>query len=126
MVYLETGNATEAYRQAYDVSNMKPASINRLAHGQLENVNIRSRLKELREPIMDRHQITIDSLVAELEEARIAALTCETPQASAAVGATMGKAKLCGLDKQVIDNISSDGSMSPRHSVKVTLVKADD
>ena len=43
----------------------------------------------------------------------LAALAAETPQASAAVGATMGKAKLLGLDKQIIDHRSADGSMSP-------------
>ena len=27
LAYLETGNASEAYRRAYDVANMKPESI---------------------------------------------------------------------------------------------------
>ena len=35
-----------------------------------------------------------------------------------AVAATMGKAKLLGLDKQVIDHQSSDGSMSPAKPAK--------
>jgi pyruvoyl-dependent arginine decarboxylase (PvlArgDC) len=40
-------------------------------------------------------QVTEDSLIEELEQARLAALEAE--QASAAVAATMGKAKVCGL-----------------------------
>jgi phage terminase small subunit len=58
-------------------------------------------------------EVTAESLIAELEEARLIALGAETPQSSAAVAATMGKAKLVGLDKVVIDHKSSDGSMSP-------------
>ena len=101
--YLETGNASEAYRQCYDCSNMNGDSVNRTAKKLMDNVKIASRLEELRAPIIQKHNITIDSLIAELEEARIAALTAETPQSSAAVSATMSKAKLVGLDKQVIE-----------------------
>lgn len=61
---------------------------------------------------MRRHDLTVGDLLAELEEARQAALGAENPQSSAAVAATMGKAKILGLDKQVIDHKSSDGSMS--------------
>jgi hypothetical protein len=42
-----------------------------------------------------RHEITQDSLLEELEQARQSALT--NNQASAAVAASMGKAKLCGM-----------------------------
>lgn len=117
--YVETGNASEAYRRAYDSSKMKPESVYESASRLLADVKITARLAELREPIMQRHNVTVDSLVLELEEARRAALSADTPQSSAAVAATMGKAKLCGLDKQVIDLMSSDGSMTPRPSIDV-------
>lgn len=48
-MYLKTGNASEAYRQAYDASNMKPESVNRKAKDVLDNVKITSRLAELNE-----------------------------------------------------------------------------
>lgn len=111
--YLETGNASEAYRQAYDAEGMKPESVNRKAKEMMDNVKISARIAELRIPIIKRHNITVDGLIAELEEARIAALTAETVQGSAAVAATMAKAKLVGLDKQVIDHthrIVDDGT----------------
>ena len=114
LAYIETNNASEAYRLAYKASKMKPETINRKAAELKNNGKITARLAELREPIMQRHNVTVDSLVLELEEARQAALSAETPQSSAAVAATMGKAKICGLDKQVIDLMSSDGSMSPK------------
>ena len=119
--YIETGNASEAYRRAYSAGKMKPESVNESASRLLADVKITARLAELREPIMQRHNVTVDSLVLELEEARQAALSADTPQSSAAVAATMGKAKLCGLDKQVIDLMSSDGSMTPAASQDAVL-----
>lgn len=120
LAYLETGNASEAYRLAYDAENMKPESVNRLAKAQLDNVKIASRIDELRKPIIKRHNVTVDSLIAELEEARQAALSAETVQSAAAVGATMGKAKLCGLDKQVIEHRGD----IPIGSVTIEVVSA--
>ena len=49
-----------------------------------------------------RHTITIDDILQELEQSRLLAL--ENIQCSAAISATMGKAKLLGLDKQVIEH----------------------
>lgn len=101
--YLETGNASEAYRKCYDAENMKGSTINKKSSELLANGHITARIEELRAPIIQKHNITVDSLIAELEEARMAALCAETPQSSAAVSATMSKAKLVGLDKQVIE-----------------------
>ena len=44
-----------------------------------------------------RHAVTVGDLLQELEQARAAALAAPTPQSSAAVSATMGKAKMLGL-----------------------------
>ena len=97
MVYVETGNASEAYRQAYNAKNMKEASINVNASKLLADAKVALRIKELKSGHAKRHELTIDDLVDELEEARQAALLAESPQSSAAVSATMGKAKLLGL-----------------------------
>ena len=94
-VYIETGNASEAYRQSYNTAKMKPETVNRTAKQLLDNRKIAARLDELREEHAKRHEITVDDLVAELEEAR--KLAFETDKAAAAVSATMGKAKLLGL-----------------------------
>ena len=115
--YIETGNASEAYRKAYAADRMKPESVNRKAKELLDNGKISARVKELQGDIKQRHDVTVDSLLAELEEARKKALSAETPQSSAAVAATMGKAKLVGLDKQIVDHTSSDGSMTPQPTV---------
>ena len=112
IVYLETGNASEAYRQSYNAENMKPDSINVNASKLLADAKIAQRLEELRAPIIKKAQLTVEDLLRELEEARQLAIQTESP--APAVSATMGKAKLLGLDKQVIDHQSSDGSMSPK------------
>lgn len=115
--YIETGNASEAYRTAYAADKMKPESVNRKAKELLDNGKIAARVAELQGDIKQRHNVTVDSLLAELEEARQKALSAETPQSSAAVAATMGKAKLVGLDKQIIDHTSSDGTMTTKPTV---------
>jgi phage terminase small subunit len=102
--YVEQGNASEAYRRSFNAVNMKPDSINNKAYELLKRVDITARVDEIRAAAAKRNAITVDDLIAELEEARQAALTAETVQASAATGATMGKAKLLGMDKQVLEH----------------------
>lgn len=102
-VFVETGNASEAYRQAYKSDRKNANTIAVDASRLLDKPNVNRRIGQLREGHIKRHNVTVDSLIAELEEARIAALKADTVQASAATGATMGKAKLLGLDKQLIE-----------------------
>jgi phage terminase small subunit len=96
--YVETGNASEAYRQAYDAGGMKPATINVKACELLANGKVAARVAELRGKVETVHGVTVASLIAELEEARQVAKVRE--QGAAKVQATMGKAKLAGLDKE--------------------------
>ncbi|MDK1250596.1 terminase small subunit [Cronobacter sakazakii] len=119
--YIETGNASEAYRTAYAADKMKPEAVHVQASNLKDNPKIALRLKELQEEIRQRHNVTIDSLLAELEEARQKALSAETPQSSAAVAATMGKAKLTGLDKQVVELTGQGGG-----PVRVVTMSPDD
>lgn len=49
LAYLETGNASEAYRRAYDVSKMLSTTVNNKASEMMRNVSIRDRLTELQE-----------------------------------------------------------------------------
>lgn len=108
-LYIELGNASEAYRQSYDADSMNENTVNRKAKELLDNGKITARLDQIRKEHSKRHNITVDSLLLELEEARQAAFEGERPQVSAAVSATMGKAKLLGLDKQVIEHTGPNG-----------------
>lgn len=93
--YIETGNASEAYRRSYNAERMKPEVVAVKASELLAKGKIAVRIEALRGELRQRHEITVDDLVAELEEAR--KLAFETDKAAAAVQATMGKAKLLGL-----------------------------
>ncbi len=93
--YIETGNATEAYRLSYDAANMKNVTCNRRAKELLDNSKITARVRELQERARRRHDVTIDSITAELVEDREFARQLESP--SAALSATLGKARLHGL-----------------------------
>lgn len=122
-VYIETGNASEAYRAAYDAENMALPTVNRSAKALMDNRKIAARLEELRAPIIQKHNITVDSLITELEEARMAALTAETPQSSAAVSATMAKAKLVGFDRAIIEHVTKGIS---DYTINITAAKKPD
>lgn len=103
LAFVETSNKSEAYRMAYDCSKMKPESVWRKAVEVFDNVNVAARIKQLQDEAAARNRVTVDDLLRELEEARIIAMAAETPQSSAAVAATMGKAKLLGMDKQLVE-----------------------
>jgi len=101
--YIETGNASEAYRLNYGVEKMKPATVNRKAKFELDKGKIRARLTELQERHQERHNITVDSLTAELYADRAEAK--KVNQFSASIAALMHIAKLHGLitDKQKVE-----------------------
>ncbi|WP_156751074.1 terminase small subunit [Mesorhizobium sp. AA23] len=56
---------------------------------------VAARIAELRNAAAKRLEITVDDLVAELEDMRKLAMACKNP--AAGVAAVMGKAKLLGL-----------------------------
>lgn len=118
LAYVETGNASEAYRRAYDTEDMLPATVNRHAHGMLENDKVAARINELRSTVMERHRITVDDLLKELDEAR--AMGKATGKAAPMVAATMGKAKLLGLDKQV-----EEADTRPVGKIEIEIVGAE-
>ena len=118
--FVKTSNASEAYRLNYNSENMKPETVNRAAKELIDNPKVAARIKELRGDMEKQHQLTIADLIKELEEAR--ALAFETGRAGPAVQASMGKAKLLGFDRQIIDHQSSDGSMRT-HAPQYVIVK---
>jgi len=71
-----------------------------------ENEGVKQYLSELEAQTMKRHEVTIDTLLTELEEARLNAKTAKQP--SSEVSAVMSKAKLTGLlvDRQEIKDVS--------------------
>ena len=120
LAYVETGNASEAYRRAYDAGNMKPETVTKRASELLANGEVTGRVQQLQAATVERHEITVDDLIRELEEARTAASNQEKPQAAAMVAATLGKAKLLGMLTDKTELTGKDGGPVD-HSIKVSF-----
>lgn len=124
IAYVETGNASEAYRRSYNAEKMKPETVNRTAKEQLDNPKIAARLAELKAAHVERHEVTVDDLIRELEEARSIAMAGERQQPAAMVAATMGKAKILGLVQDKVDARLTGPDGGPiEHSLRVTFVE---
>lgn len=93
--YVKCGNASEAYKKAYSTGKMKAASINRLAKQLIDNIKITSRIKELREPVIEKAQITLEGHLADLLTLR--ELAVKYQQISAAINAEIARGKAAGI-----------------------------
>ena len=100
----ETGNKSEAYRKSHPNSvKWKDATVHNKASALSKLGEVSARLEQLQKDGLDSHGVTVGSLLKELERCREIALDLDTPQTSAAINAIMGKAKLVGLDKVIIE-----------------------
>jgi phage terminase small subunit len=106
-LYVELGNGSEAYRQAYDAKRMKPESIAVQASKLLTHPKVALMVAQLKADAAERHVVTVDRIREMLLEDRLFARELETP--AAAVSATMGLAKLYGFLK---DKVEHSGDMS--------------
>lgn len=104
-VWHESGNKSEAYRESHPNSlKWKDETVHNKASALSKRGEVLARYEQLQEQTLKDHGVTIASLIQELNEARGIALTTETPQTSAAISATMNKAKLVGLDNNNTDS----------------------
>lgn len=119
--FIATGNAGTAYRAAYNAEKMQASTVRSKACELLAVGYITEHIEQLRKKAAERNAVTVDSIISELEVARIAALAAPTPQIAAAVSATMGKAKIAGIEKQLGD---ADNPYHHNHSIAVKFVDA--
>lgn len=57
VLYVEIGNASQAYRQSYNCEHMKMATVNNKAYGLLQKGDIRARVEELKREMSERAMI---------------------------------------------------------------------
>lgn len=95
VLWFETGNASEAYRQAYDAANSGMETINNEAYKLTLHPEIAAMVKGLKAKQQAKSVVTVESIARELDELRDVAIAND--QAAAGVSAVMGKAKLYGL-----------------------------
>lgn len=120
LAYIETGNASEAYRVAYDASKMKPSTINRNAKALLDDSKIAARVQEIRQPVVEAAQITLAEHLKSLKDLRDRALAAN--QFGPAVTAEVNRGKASGLytEKQ---EITGPNGGPIEQSLTVTFIK---
>jgi phage terminase small subunit len=95
LAYLETGNASEAYRRSYNAERMKAETIAVKACELLKKDKVAVRLAELRQPAVEAAQVTCEGHLKQLAELRDKAL--EAGQFGPAVTAEINRGKVAGL-----------------------------
>ena len=90
------GNATQAAISA----GYSEKTAGTISDENMHKPAIKHAIDEFRAERAEKARLTVDDLLLELEEARD--LAKEVQQPSALTGATMGKAKLLGLDQLVV------------------------
>jgi phage terminase small subunit len=121
IAFLETGNATEAYKIAYPKSMAwKSESVRRKAFDVVENGKIQARMEELRAPVVERARITYESHLDELELLRESAKAAEN--LGVAVTAETQRGKCAGLyvERVEVKNIYAE---MPSHARKTRIAQ---
>lgn len=88
-------NQSEAYRQVYNADKMSGSTVNRQAHEVAQNSNVAARIAELRKPIIEAYQYTLESYVKRMNE--VAEMAFEQGQTAAGVKALENVGKVLGL-----------------------------
>jgi phage terminase small subunit len=93
--YVETGNASEAYRRSYDVTDASADWIRVNASQLLSDTNVALTVISMQDEARERTIVTVESITRELEEVRQAAFAAA--DYAPANTSIMGKAKVNGL-----------------------------
>lgn len=107
LAYLETGNASEAYRRSYDAAGSSEPVINVNAKKLLDSNKIALRIAELRKPVIEQVQITLKSHLEKLAELRDKADADEKWQP--AIQAEVARGKASGLYVEKIEVTVTEG-----------------
>ena len=105
-------NQSDAYRAAYKVKETtKPESVNQNASRLMADVNIASRVEELRAPIVKAAQITLETHLNDLKGLRNMATKAE--QYSAAISAEVARGKAAGLYVDIVKSTVTTRTLDP-------------
>lgn len=99
--YIKTGNASEAYRRAYDTKKSKESTINRRAKELLDDGKITARLKELQQPAIEKAEMTLERHLNDLKAIRNAAF--KDKRFSAAAQAEIARGRAAGFYVTKVD-----------------------
>lgn len=116
LAYIETGNASESYRRAYNAGGMAPATINRKAKEVLDNGKIAARLVQLRAPAVEAAGVTMEGHLNRL--AALGRAAEAEGKFSAAVTAEIARGKASGLYVEKTEITGANGG--PVQSISMT------
>jgi hypothetical protein len=106
-------NQSDAYRAAYKVrEGTKLVSVNQNASRLMADVNVMSRVAELRAPAAKKATITLESHLADLQ--RLRNMAVKEKQFAAAITAEVARGKAAGVHIERADITNSDGSLRPQ------------
>ena len=117
LAYIETGNASEAYRRSYEASKMAENTISVRASEMMADSKIAVRIAELRAPVIAKAQITLEQHLDDLKRLRDKAEASE--KFGPAVQAEMARGKASGLYVDKTELTGKDGK--PIEVVNPTL-----
>lgn len=86
---------SDAYRKAYNAQGMKPVTVNKRASELMSDGDIAGRVSELRKPVAEKAQITLESHLRDLMMLRN--LAVKEKQISAAISAEIARGKASGV-----------------------------
>ncbi|WP_417276125.1 terminase small subunit [Castellaniella sp.] len=102
LAYIETGNASEAYRRSYSAGRMKPETVSRTAKELLDHHKITARLEELRRPVVEAAQMSLESHLARLDD--LSRRAEAAGQYGAAIAAETNRGRAAGFYTEKIDH----------------------
>lgn len=106
--FIELGNQTAAYRQAYDIGeNTKPETVWNDAYKMMQNPEVSARIDELRSQMSEAGMVTLQGITQDLRDAHKMAKDLEQPHNM--VKATTEIAKLHGLSADKLEITGKDG-----------------
>ena len=111
----------DAYRAAYDAANMKDETVWSNASRLIDNSKVAARIKELRQPSIDKVQLTLESHLTDLLKLRNMAAKDE--KWSAAIQAETIRGKAAGLH---IDKMDVKQELGELKISVIELVSGDD
>jgi phage terminase small subunit len=102
LAYIETGNASESYRRAY---NVRPGTtentINQSAKRLIDDPQICLRINDLRAPVIEKVQITLEKHLGDLQRLRDKAEAAE--KFGPAIQAEIARGKSSGLYEDTVN-----------------------
>lgn len=101
----------DAYREAYNVQNMKDNSIHVNASKVLANTKVALRVEELRQPIVEEVGITLKTHLEDLLALRQAAVADRSFSAAISAEIARGKAAGVHVERSVVQSL--DKGLSP-------------